>query len=48
MQLTWKDLKGSLRRKRPPEAPPEPGGTSEPMPDDAALAHLPVETGPVP
>jgi ubiquinol-cytochrome c reductase cytochrome b subunit len=49
MQLTWKDLKGSLHRKHPPpEEPPEPGEKSEPMPDDAALEHLPVETGPVP
>jgi ubiquinol-cytochrome c reductase cytochrome b subunit len=53
MQLTWKDLKGSLHRKRPPEEPPEPGaegpeGEAEPMPDEAAIEHLPVETGPVP
>jgi ubiquinol-cytochrome c reductase cytochrome b subunit len=48
MELTWKDLRSSLRRKRPPEAPPEPGQESEPMPDDAALEHMPVEAGPVP
>jgi len=48
MELTWKDLTASLHRKRPPEEPPEPEQKSEPMPDEAALEHLPVETGPVP
>jgi ubiquinol-cytochrome c reductase cytochrome b subunit len=48
LELTWKDLRSSVRRKEPPEAPAEPGATSEPMPDDAALEHMPVEAGPVP
>jgi ubiquinol-cytochrome c reductase cytochrome b subunit len=48
LELTWKDLRSSLRRKRPPEAPPEPGRTSAPLPDDVVLEHTPVETGPVP
>ena len=34
--------------KPPPEAPPEPGQESAPMPDDAAVEHVPVEAGPVP
>jgi ubiquinol-cytochrome c reductase cytochrome b subunit len=48
MELTWKDLKASLRRRRPPEEPAEPEQKSEPMPDESVLEHLPVETGPVP
>jgi ubiquinol-cytochrome c reductase cytochrome b subunit len=44
VELTWKDLRSSLRRRPRPEEEPD----REPMPEESVVEHLPVETGPVP
>jgi ubiquinol-cytochrome c reductase cytochrome b subunit len=42
MELTWQDLKGSLRRR------PRPPREEVPLAEEEAVEHIPVETGPVP
>ena len=42
IELTWEDLKGSLRRRRTPAR------ETVPLPDDEVVEHLPVEAGPTP